>query len=92
MNQTTPSDEKPEWTGNLQFLMACIATSVGLGNVWRFPYTAYENGGGAFLIPYIIILIFVGKPFYYLEAALGQFNSRSCVGTWNIAPAMRGKR
>ncbi|XP_015112352.1 sodium-dependent nutrient amino acid transporter 1 [Diachasma alloeum] len=84
------SEEKPEWSGNLQFLMACIATSVGLGNVWRFPYTAYENGGGAFLIPYIIILVLVGKPFYYLEAAIGQFTSRSCTGLWNITPAMRG--
>ncbi|XP_011304784.1 sodium-dependent nutrient amino acid transporter 1 [Fopius arisanus] len=86
----TQSEEKPEWSGNLQFLMACIATSVGLGNVWRFPYTAYENGGGAFLIPYIIVLIIIGKPFYYMEAAMGQFTSRSCAGLWDLTPAMRG--
>ncbi|XP_032667885.1 sodium-dependent nutrient amino acid transporter 1-like isoform X2 [Odontomachus brunneus] len=70
--------------------MACIATSVGLGNVWRFPFTAYENGGGAFLIPYIIVLILVGKPFYLLEALLGQFTSKSCVKTWSMTPAMKG--
>lgn len=70
--------------------MACIATSVGLGNVWRFPFTAYENGGGAFLIPYIIVLIFVGKPFYFLEALLGQFTNRSCAKTWGMVPAMKG--
>lgn len=80
-----------EWGGRLEFLMACIATSVGLGNVWRFPFTAYQNGGGAFLIPYIIVLLLVGKPFYLLEALLGQFTSRSCVKTWSMVPAMKGK-
>ncbi|EFN62067.1 Uncharacterized sodium-dependent transporter CG3252 [Camponotus floridanus] len=82
--------EETEWGGRLEFLMACIATSVGLGNVWRFPFTAYENGGGAFLIPYIIILILVGKPFYLLEGLLGQFTSRSCVKAWYMTPAMKG--
>ena len=46
---------------------------VGIGNVWRFPYLAYQNGGAAFLFPYIILLIFVGKPMYYMETAMGQF-------------------
>lgn len=64
--------------------------SVGLGNVWRFPFTAYENGGGAFLIPYIIVLFLVGKPCYYMESLLGQFASRSCVRLWSLAPCLRG--
>jgi len=80
-----------EWGGGLEFLMACIATSVGLGNVWRFPFTAFENGGGVFLIPYIIILILVGKPFYLLEGLLGQFTSGSCAKTWYMTPAMKGE-
>ncbi|XP_031829644.1 sodium-dependent nutrient amino acid transporter 1 isoform X2 [Nomia melanderi] len=87
---TENANTRGEWGGGLEFLMACIATSVGLGNVWRFPYTAYNNGGGAFLIPYIIILIFVGKPFYFLEALLGQFTNRSCAKMWSMAPAMKG--
>lgn len=82
--------EREEWGGGLDFLMACIATSVGLGNVWRFPFTAYENGGGAFLIPYIIVLLFIGKPFYYLEGLLGQFTNKSCAKTWAMVPAMKG--
>lgn len=82
--------QKEEWGGRLEFLMACISNSVGLGNIWRFPFTALENGGGAFLIPYIIILFLVGKPFYYLEGILGQFTSQSCTKTWNMSPAMKG--
>ncbi|KAK2587417.1 hypothetical protein KPH14_003131 [Odynerus spinipes] len=86
----TAEVQREEWGGGLDFLMACIATSVGLGNVWRFPFTAYENGGGAFLIPYIIVLLFIGKPFYYLEGLLGQFTNKSCAKTWAMVPAMKG--
>ncbi|XP_012261870.2 sodium-dependent nutrient amino acid transporter 1-like [Athalia rosae] len=91
-NETPPEFEqsRPKWGSKWEFLMSCIATSVGLGNIWRFPFTAYTNGGGAFLIPYIIVLIVVGKPFYYLEAALGQFSSRSIVQVWSVTPAMKG--
>lgn len=64
--------------------------SVGLGNIWRFPFTAYENGGGAFLIPYIIVLIIIGKPMYYLEMILGQFTSRSNVKIWSLNPLFKG--
>lgn len=72
--------------------MSCIAMSVGLGNVWRFPFTAYENGGGAFLIPYIIILIIVGRPLYFLEMSLGQFCSKGNVKTFqSLGPAMTGR-
>jgi solute carrier family 6 amino acid transporter-like protein 5/7/9/14 len=70
--------------------MSCVAFSVGFGNVWRFPYTAYENGGGAFLIPYLVVLFVIGKPFYYMEMALGQFTSRSCLQVWSVSPAFRG--
>ncbi|KOB67583.1 Transporter [Operophtera brumata] len=68
-----------QWGSQIEFLMSCIATSVGLGNVWRFPFVAYQNGGGAFLIPYIIVLFLVGKPMYYLECILGQFSSKNSV-------------
>ncbi|XP_055915233.1 sodium-dependent nutrient amino acid transporter 1-like [Eupeodes corollae] len=89
------SDEKedpqrPNWSNSLEFLMSCISVSVGLGNVWRFPFTAYENGGGAFLIPYIIVLILIGKPMYYIEMILGQFSSRSSIKIWAICPGFIG--
>lgn len=81
---------RAQWGNGLEFLMSCVAFSVGLGNVWRFPYTAYENGGGAFLIPYIVVLFVIGKPFYYMEMILGQFTSRSCVQIWSVSPAFQG--
>ncbi|XP_046821553.1 sodium-dependent nutrient amino acid transporter 1-like isoform X1 [Vespa crabro] len=84
------SVERATWGNSIEFLMSCIAMSIGLGNVWRFPFTAYENGGGVFLIPYIIVLFVVGKPFYYLEMILGQFTSRSSVKMWSAVPAFRG--
>lgn len=70
--------------------MSCIATSVGLGNVWRFPFVVYQNGGGAFLLPYIVVLILIGKPMYYLETAIGQFSNGNGVRIWAMAPAMKG--
>lgn len=71
--------------------MSCIAMSVGLGNVWRFPFTALENGGGAFLIPYLIVLLVVGRPIYYLEMIVGQFSSRGSAKVYDLCPAMRGR-
>lgn len=82
--------KRAQWDSKLEFLMSCVAFSVGLGNIWRFPYTAYENGGGAFLVPYIIVLFIIGKPIYYMEMILGQFSSRSCIQVWSISPAFRG--
>ncbi|XP_032683170.1 sodium-dependent nutrient amino acid transporter 1-like isoform X2 [Odontomachus brunneus] len=89
---STAENEKKRatWGSDTEFLMSCIAMSVGLGNVWRFPFTAYENGGGAFLIPYILVLFVVGKPFYYLEMIMGQFTSSSSVKIWSAVPALRG--
>ena len=82
---------RDEWGKGIEFLLSCIAMSVGLGNVWRFPFTALENGGGAFVIPYIIVLVLVGKPIYFLEMLIGQFSSRGSVKVYDLSPAMRGK-
>ncbi|XP_073945336.1 sodium-dependent nutrient amino acid transporter 1-like isoform X2 [Choristoneura fumiferana] len=92
-DEKDPEDNMPKratWDNQIEFLMSCIATSVGLGNVWRFPFVAYDNGGGAFLIPYIIVLILIGKPMYYLECVLGQFSSRNSVKVWALSPGMKG--
>lgn len=87
---TNQPNKHGTWNNSIEFLMSCVAFSVGFGNIWRFPFTAYENGGGAFLIPYIILLILVGKPFYFFEMILGQFTSKSATKIWGFAPALTG--
>jgi len=74
--------ERGHWGSRVEFLLSCVGFSVGLGNVWRFPFLAYENGGGAFLIPYVVLLVLVGKPMYFMEAALGQFGQVGPLQVW----------
>uniref|UniRef100_A0A182T2X7 Transporter n=1 Tax=Anopheles maculatus TaxID=74869 RepID=A0A182T2X7_9DIPT len=85
-----PKVQRDKWGKDIEFLLSCIALSVGLGNVWRFPFTALENGGGAFVIPYLIVLLLVGRPIYYLEMLISQFSSRGCINVYDASPAMRG--
>ena len=54
------------------FILAAIGSAIGLGNIWRFPYVAYENGGGAFLLPYLVALLTAGIPFLLLDYAIGH--------------------
>lgn len=82
--------ERQKWSSQLDFIMSCVSFAVGLGNVWRFPYKAYKNGGGAFLIPYMICVVLCGVPVFFLEIALGQSMQQGVIGIWDIYPAMRG--
>ncbi|CAF2375737.1 unnamed protein product [Rotaria sp. Silwood2] len=82
--------ERKQWTNPIEFFLTLVAFAVGLGNVWRFPYLCFKNGGGAFLIPYTIMLIFIGAPVFYLELALGQFTSAGPLVVWNVNPLLRG--
>ena len=60
------------WTGRSMFLFAAIGSAIGLGKIWRFPYIAYDNGGGAFLLPYVVALITAGVPVLVLDYVLGH--------------------
>ncbi|KAL8558225.1 hypothetical protein ACOMHN_055475 [Nucella lapillus] len=87
-------DEEPQvrasWGRHLEFVVTCIGFAVGLGNVWRFPYLCYKNGGGAFLIPYVISLVFIGIPLFSLEVTFGQFASLGPLSIWTINPLFKG--
>lgn len=73
----------------LEFFLTCLGYSVGLGNIWRFPYMIYRNGG-AFLLPFTIMVLFIGMPLYYLEIVIAQFTSRGPIGIWELSPLFKG--
>ncbi|XP_031649209.1 sodium-dependent neutral amino acid transporter SLC6A17 [Oncorhynchus kisutch] len=89
----SPGDEegRPAWNSKLQYILAQVGFSVGLGNVWRFPYLCQKNGGGAYLVPYFILLILIGIPLFFLELAVGQRIRRGSIGVWNyVYPQLGG--
>lgn len=82
--------KRQTWDSRAQSFCAILGAIIGMGNLWRFPYMCYENGGGAFLLPYIFCVVFIGFPLFFLEMALGQFTKQGAIGAWNIVPLMRG--
>ncbi|XP_028813132.1 sodium-dependent neutral amino acid transporter B(0)AT2 [Denticeps clupeoides] len=84
-------EERPAWNSKLQYILAQVGFSVGLGNVWRFPYLCQKNGGGAYLVPYFILLVVIGIPLFFLELSVGQRIRRGSIGVWNyISPRLGG--
>jgi neurotransmitter:Na+ symporter, NSS family len=90
------TDKRENWSARSGFIIAAIGSAVGLGNIWRFPYVAYENGGGAFLIPYLIAIFAAGLPLLFLDYVVGHryrkapptaykklFNAES-LGWWQV--------
>uniref|UniRef100_A0A8C7CYR8 Transporter n=1 Tax=Oncorhynchus kisutch TaxID=8019 RepID=A0A8C7CYR8_ONCKI len=91
MEDNKEGEERPKWNNKAEYLLTCIGFAVGLGNVWRFPYLCQIYGGGAFLIPYLIALVFQGLPLLYLELAIGQRLRMGSIGVWNsISPYLGG--
>lgn len=82
--------DREQWSNKLDFVLSVIGFCVGLGNVWRFPYLCYQNGGGAFLIPYLICAILGGVPMFFLEVGLGQFMSEGGISCWKLCPLAQG--
>ncbi|KAJ8918641.1 hypothetical protein NQ315_013147 [Exocentrus adspersus] len=87
----TTTDERETWGKKVDFLLSVIGFAVDLANVWRFPYLCYKNGGGAFLVPYCIMLVVGGIPLFYMELALGQFNRKGAITCWGrLCPLFKG--
>ncbi|KAH6919482.1 hypothetical protein HPB50_029530 [Hyalomma asiaticum] len=80
------AEPRDKWSHRIEFVLSCVALSLGLGNMWRFPYLTYQNGGAAFLIPYVLLLTVLGRPMYFLELILGQFCSSSTIKAFACVP------
>ncbi|KAL5258866.1 hypothetical protein ACHWQZ_G009358 [Mnemiopsis leidyi] len=84
-------ENRARWGSHLEFLLAGVGLAVGTGNVWRFPYLAQKNGGGAFLVPYCIMLAVEGVPLFFMELALGQRFQQGSIKIWSrIRPYLKG--
>lgn len=71
--------KKENWGSRLGFILGASGFSIGLGNIWRFSYVAGENGGGAFLLIYILIVILIGIPLFLIESGLGRKSQSSAI-------------
>ena len=82
--------EYAQWDSTWSFIFAMIGAAVGLGNIWRFSYVVYSNGGGSFFIPYFVAIAIMGIPFLILEYGVGfsfkqplqRFLKKSTQKTW----------
>ncbi|XP_073323777.1 sodium- and chloride-dependent GABA transporter 2-like [Pagrus major] len=84
-------EERGKWGSKKEFILSVAGAIIGLGNVWRFPYLCYKNGGGAFFIPYILFLVTCGIPLFVLEIALGQYTSQGGIMCWRkVCPLFEG--
>ncbi|XP_072226301.1 sodium-dependent neutral amino acid transporter B(0)AT1-like [Leuresthes tenuis] len=83
--------DRPKWDNKAQYILTCVGFCIGIGNVWRFPYLCQSHGGGAFLIPYLILLVLEGMPLLLMEFAIGQRLRKGSVGVWRaISPYLTG--
>ncbi|WP_306231570.1 sodium-dependent transporter [Agrococcus beijingensis] len=98
MTVTKAPIDRGRFSNKTVFIMAAIGSAVGLGNIWRFPYVAYEGGGGAFILPYLVALLVAGIPLLLLDYAIGHSQRGSAplsfarlsrrlefIGWWQVA-------
>ncbi|RCK75823.1 MAG: Sodium-dependent transporter [Ignavibacteriae bacterium] len=74
------TENRSQWGTKVGFILAAAGSAIGLGNIWRFPYTAGENGGAAFVLVYLICVLLIGIPVLIAELTLGRYTQRNPVG------------
>lgn len=76
------SDNRGQWGSKFGFIMAAAGSAVGLGNIWRFPYITGQNGGGAFVLVYILCVVLIGVPLLLTEMGLGRLTKKGTIGAF----------
>ena len=79
------------WSSTRLFVLSAVGSAVGLGNIWRFPYLAGENGGGAFVVVYLLCITFVALPILIAEIMLGRMGKQSPINTMRSLALEHGK-
>jgi len=80
--QQNESTNRGQWTGRIGFILAAAGSAIGLGNIWRFPYSVAEGGGGLFVIIYLFFVLAIGLPVLLAELSLGRTSQRNPVGAF----------
>ncbi|GAB5411174.1 MAG: sodium-dependent transporter [Chlamydiales bacterium] len=83
------NEVREHWGSRFGFVMAALGSAVGLGILWKFPYTVGENGGGLFLLTYLVCLLIVGVPLFISELILGRASQRAAVGAFEVLKPKR---
>ena len=86
---STPTERRGNWASRFGFVLAAAGSAVGLGNIWRFPYITGENGGGLFVLIYLVCIALVGLPIMLAELVIGRHTQRSAVSAFK---ALAGER
>ncbi|MCD4749054.1 MAG: sodium-dependent transporter [Thermoanaerobaculales bacterium] len=84
MDNHQQNAERAQWGSRLGFILAAAGSAVGLGNLWKFPYITFENGGGAFVLVYLGAIVLVGAPIMFAEILLGRRTKQNPVGAFRL--------
>jgi NSS family neurotransmitter:Na+ symporter len=90
MSENNVELSRAQWGSRFGFLMAMLGAMVGAGNIWRFPYITGEQGGGAFILAYLALLIILAIPGLIAEVALGRYTGRGVIGAFRKMTTRRG--
>ncbi|XP_068195986.1 sodium- and chloride-dependent GABA transporter 3-like [Antennarius striatus] len=84
-------DDRGQWANKMEYFLVVAGNVVGLGNVWRFPYLCFKNGGGAFLVPYGLLVVLFGIPMFLMVTSIGQYTQEGFITCWTkLCPLAQG--
>ncbi|XP_067650017.1 sodium-dependent proline transporter-like [Haliotis asinina] len=89
-NGREPTPQRDSWSRHLDYMLTMVGYCVALGNLLRFPYICNRNGGGAFLIPFVLVLAIAGFPSFFVEATMSQFSGKAAKQVWSFCPMFKG--